>query len=69
MKKLTSLILALSLALSLVGCGGGKAPAGDGGGGGGDADLFPERTEEVKLSFWHSITNEVIPPTTPSRRS
>lgn len=60
MKKLTSLILALSLALSLVGCGGGKAPAGDGGGGGGDADLFPERTEEVKLTFWHSITNEVI---------
>ena len=48
------------MALSLVGCGGGKAPADSSGGGGGDADLFPERTEEVKLTFWHSITNEVI---------
>src|SRR5699024_5793969 len=66
MKKLVSLILALAIAFSLVSCGNSDAPSGEntpdaaGESSGTNSELFPERTEDITLTFWHSITNETI---------
>lgn len=69
MKRLTGILLALCMLFSLAACGSsgkdnttpppGSTGADTPGSGGADA-LFPERTEPITITFWHSNTQESI---------